>query len=208
VVPAKGRLGRLDCAAITAEFSGSFGRRGPLGYMERCLHRMHGHTVQLHVEDYASGALVWLCQELPADCIHTSNGNGIAPTDSILYNTIYLSAVDYALDDQDMIGLLSALRSRLQPGASVLLISASFLVPPATLHRTKDWLKDQAKTVLEAVGLYHRGQFWGWQRTQEEYRAVMHRAGYASVSDGFIETAGACTYYIEGRGSFDLAHSQ
>lgn len=59
--------------------------------------------------------------------------------------------------------------------------------------------KQAVKTLLRVVGLYHRGQFWGWQRTRSEYRELMRAAGYLQVDDGFIETSDQRTYFIKGR---------
>lgn len=49
--------------------------------------------------------------------------------------------------------------------------------------------------------LYHRGQFWGWVRTREDYRQALTWAGYGGIRDGFVPTAAQETgpYWIEGR---------
>ena len=169
-----------------------------LGYMEYCLYRDHRHNIELHVQDYASDALSWLRQELPDERIHLV---GWACKND-LFDLIYMSAVDYAVPQDEMIKLLSDQNAQLREGGACLLISASFLeeCPPA-IQKIKGWGKGIVKRVLEAFDLYHRGQFWGWQRTKLEYRELMAKAGYIDVADGFIETPNQRTYFIEGRKS-------
>jgi len=168
-----------------------------LGYMERCLHRDHGQNIELHVQDYAADVLTWLRHELPDERIHLV-GEGVGGSD--LFDLIYLSALDYAIPQDEMISLLSDQKAQLCEGGVCLLISASFLEEcPSAIQQIRGWGKDVAKRILEAFGLYHRGQFWGWQRTQSEYRELMIKAGYSDVADGFIETQNQRSYFIEGR---------
>jgi len=168
-----------------------------LGYIELCLHRAHGQNIELHVHDHASDALNWLRQELPDKRIHLTG-----KAKSGLFDLIYLSAVDYAETQHDMIRLLSAQKAQLREGGSCLLISASFLEESlSAIQKVKSEGKDIIKRVLEAFGVYRRGQFWGWQRTQLEYRELMTQAGYVDVVDGFIATQNQRTYFIEGRKS-------
>jgi hypothetical protein len=101
-----------------------------------------------------------------------------------------------------MIKLLSDLKAQLCEGGACLLISASFMEECfSAIQKIKCWVKDIIKRVLEAFGLYRRGQFWGWQRTQSEYRELMTKAGYIGVVDGFIETPNQRSYFIEGHKS-------
>lgn len=50
-----------------------------LGYMEQRLWREHGDRIELHVQDYASEALRWLRQVIPAEHIHDAAGGGGLP---------------------------------------------------------------------------------------------------------------------------------
>jgi hypothetical protein len=169
-----------------------------LGYMEYCLHRDHGQDMELHVQDYASNALTWLRQELPAARIHLAAKG--SQTECRLFDLIYLSAVDYAVEDGALITLLADMKTQLCEGGACLLISASLQDESLSLpRRINDWCKEMAKRVLETVGMYHRGQFWGWLRTQSDYRELMRRAHYHHVTDGFIQTRNLRMYFIEGR---------
>jgi len=49
-----------------------------LGFMEQHLWREHGDRFELHVQDYASEALRWLRQVMPAEHIHEVGGGRIA----------------------------------------------------------------------------------------------------------------------------------
>jgi hypothetical protein len=171
-----------------------------LGYMERCLHRAHGQNIELHVQDYASNASNWLRHELPDERTHLVEGWGKGK--SGLFDLIYMSAVDYAIPQDEMISLLSDQKAQLRVGGACLMISASFLEEcPSAIQKIKDGGEDIGKRILEAFGLYRRGQFWGWQRTESEYQELMTKAGYIDVADGFIQTPNQRTYFIEGRKS-------
>ena len=123
--------------------------------------------------------------------------------DNIRFDLVYLSAVDYALDDNVLVGLLAALRSFMTDRGQCLLISASFQDTPVTLEEKAISLARELKTfaaaALDLFGLRPRGQFWGWSRTQKEYRSIMSCAGYQDIEDGFIDPDKRSHYWIAGR---------
>ncbi len=167
-----------------------------LGYVEHCLNSAQAGVFELHAQDFAGDALAWLRKELPDSRIHCTLEQ---QTRGGPYDLIYLSAVDYALDTEELVAMLEALRGQLRADGSAILISASFWEPPPLMRRVKEAAKDAVKSILGALGLYHRGQFWGWQRSQAEYRDLFVRAGYRTIADGFIQTRSQRIYYIEGK---------
>lgn len=162
-----------------------------LGYMEQSLWRLHGERIELHVQDYASQALQWLKQVLPAERIHQV-GRPVGQ-----FDLIYLSAVDYSMADDDLFALLVSLRQSLRDGGSLMMISASYLEESLS-QRISLSAKDAVKWCLDKAGLRSRGQFWGWMRLRNEYQAVLREAGLSAVSDGFIETPWQRTYWVKG----------
>lgn len=164
-----------------------------LGYMEQRIWRQHGGRIELHVQDYASDALRWLRSVMPSDNIHDITDGGAGS-----YDMIYLSAVDYALDDRELRELLRSLKTSLKPEGRVLMVSASFL-DEATVERVVLSVKDIAKWWLEQIGLYERGQFWGWMRTRYDYHRAMRSAGFTGVADGWLKTANQQTFWIKGQ---------
>ena len=54
-------------------------------------------------------------------------------------------------------------------------------------------------TALALLGLRHRGQFWGWVRTADEYDRLMRAAGYGDIGDGCIDPINSASYWIAGR---------
>lgn len=165
-----------------------------LGYMEQYLWRNFGRCLELHVQDYASEAHRWLRKVMPADHIHSPEDSGELGR----YDLIYLSAVDYAMPDAELVGLLGNLRPYLREGGTIALVSASYLDDSwwrGLVHSSKDVIK----SLLAMLGCYERGQFWGWMRSRSEYRAVMAAAGCKSIDDGFIVTPHQRTYWIRGR---------
>ena len=169
-----------------------------LGYIESCLHREHGDQIEVHVSDYASGALNWLRQELPEERIHLA-GAGAAHGNK--YDLIYLSGVAYAVPTDDLVNLLEDQRTLLSHEGACLIIENSCYEDDVLVSklgcRTK--VKETAKALLSVFGLYQRGQFWGWQRTRAEFRYLMQVAGYSQVEDGFIEISNQRTYFIKGQ---------
>lgn len=165
-----------------------------LGYVEQRLLRQHGSRIELHVQDYSSRALHWIKQVLPPECVHVSDGD----MGGGQFDFIYLSAVDYALCDEDLVDLLVKSRQFLCAGGELMLISASFL-EEAPIKRLIGRIKDAIKYLLDVAGIRHRGQLWGWMRSRDEYRKVMRKAGFLSITDGFLETNHQRTYWIKGR---------
>jgi ubiquinone/menaquinone biosynthesis C-methylase UbiE len=172
-----------------------------LGYMEQYLWRKHGDFVELHAQDYASHSLKWLRQVLPADRIHELGDGGGKATEENRYDLIYLSAVDYALSDEDLLSLLSDVQRALSDGGKVLMISASFLEDPNWRQLVRN-CKRAVIRLLELTGLRKRGQLWGWMRSREDYQTIMRSAGMSGVADGFLETSLHRIYWIEGTGGF------
>ena len=162
-----------------------------LGYIEQRLWYQHGKRIELHVQDYASQALKWLKQVLPGDRIHE------VVTDNHQFDLIYLSAVDYSIPDAELTDFLSSLRRHLCNGGTLLIVSASYLDESAGTQAVA-YFKDVARWILEAMGIRHRGQFWGWMRSRHDYQSVMRRAVTSSVEDGFLITPNQRTYWIKG----------
>jgi hypothetical protein len=169
-----------------------------LGYMEACLHRDYGSRLELHVSDYASDAMRWLRTVLTEDRVHPAGET----YRHLPYDLIYFSAVDYAVRTNEMVDLLVKQKNLLVQSGTCLMISASYL-EESNAARFKNVLKDLAKRLLKIIGLYDRGQFWGWYRTRSEYQELMRAAAYSRIEDGFIRTPGQQTYFIKGQASLD-----
>ena len=165
--------------------------------MEQRLLKMQGHRIDLHVYDNASDGLRWLRQVMPDENIHDAHNEMSRWSHKGRFDLIYLVAVDCVLPDEELVGMLAVLRDYLSAGGHLLVVSASFLdesVGRALLRSCKE----TGKWLLELVGLFDRGQFWGWLRTRSDYRKVMAAVGVGSVADGFIETQNQKTYWIKG----------
>lgn len=175
-----------------------------LGYMEHYM-RARAPQQDLFIHEVASAAWRWIEDEFAENRKLLGMIPDCLPV-GVQFDLIYLSAVDYTLDNDALVGLLSAIRQILcnaMAGRRCLLISASFQDTPATLtgmimsilRRTKPL----ATAVLDHLGQSARGQFWGWTRTQKEYHSLMRRAGYQGIEDGFIDPEKRAHYWISGR---------
>ena len=156
--------------------------------------------LELLIHEVAPSAWAWVGPEFKEERKIVGTIPACIPRD-FQFDVVFLSGVDYALEDADAIELLSALRPFVtHPGGQCLLISASFLDPVTLTERAMSLarrLKAFAEAMLERTGLRPR-QFWGWTRSQEEYRSLFRRAGYIDVEDGFIDSENRSGYWISG----------
>lgn len=130
-----------------------------LGYVEQRLSHQYGERIELHVQDYASQGLQWLKQVLSGYRIHeVFRGN-------YQFVLIYLFVVDYSIPDAELTDFLLSLRCHLCNGGALLMVSASYLDGSAgTL--VVAYVKDVARSILEAMAICPRRQFWGWMRSR------------------------------------------
>jgi hypothetical protein len=172
-----------------------------LGIVERSLSAQNPQ-IDLTIHEIAPNSWRWVEHEFRADRKLTGRIPECMPVNA-QFALVYLATVDYALDDESLVSLLTALRGYIaQPNGECLLISASFERTPETpsefvRSRVGD-LKEIAKDVLGKLGLYSRGQFWGWNRSRGEYRSLMLRAGYRDIQDGFMDPETREHYWIAG----------
>jgi hypothetical protein len=172
-----------------------------LGIVERYL-RAQNPDVDLTIHEIAPSSWRWVEHEFRPDRKLTGRIPECLP-ENAQFDLVYLGTVDYALDDESLVGLLAALRGYIaQPNGECLVISASFEQTPATPSefarlRLGD-LKELAKDFLGRFGLYSRGQFWGWNRSRVEYQSLMRRAGFRDIEDGFIDSEAREHYWIAG----------
>jgi hypothetical protein len=179
-----------------------------LGIMEHHIHATEPDR-DLFIHEVASSAWAWVGTEFAGQRKLIGAIPECVPKD-VRFDMVFLSGVDYAMDDEALVGLLAAIRPFLTgaDGAQCLLISGSFQDTPASLARKAvavvRGLKAVAAAALDMVRLRPRGQFWGWTRTRNEYRSLMRHAGYHDIEDGFIDPDAQTLYWVAGRGSRPL----
>jgi hypothetical protein len=172
-----------------------------LGAVEHFIREQAPET-NLSIHEVAPSAWRWIRCEVPEsrqflgwlpDCLPSG----------LRFDLIYLSAVDYAMEDSALVSLLAALRGHLTERGSCMLFSASFerqrpgLAGACTQAVLR--LRDIVEAAMDWGGLRHRGQFWGWMRTTTDYRRVMLAAGYSDIEEGWIDSARPGSYWIAGR---------
>lgn len=172
-----------------------------VGYMEHFLHDQLPH-LNLFIHEVAPAAWHWVGTEFSQQHKLLGMIPECLPVGA-QFDLVYLSAVDYALDDDALVNLLAAIRPFLaKPAGRCLLISASLQDEPETLSdKIRSLLrsiKALVATSLDRVGMHSRGQFWGWTRTRGEYRAIMERAGYSDIKDGFIDPDRRSSFWVAG----------
>lgn len=166
-----------------------------VGYMERMLVEAMPE-LELHINEPSTVGMRWLRKIIPAERIYIGLPPACLPSD-IRFNSIYLSAVDYGIPQADLIRLMEALRSMLEPGGEIICLSASILEEDSIIGGIVNALKNVLRCGLHYLGI-RRQQFWGWRRTQREYRDLFVAAGLTDIEDGSLSD-GFDTYYIIGK---------
>lgn len=169
-----------------------------LGFVEHLLHQQHPE-MDLYIHEVAPSAWKWISEEVPKDHQFIGMMPECMPT-GIQFDTIYLGTIDYTFDDESLIGFLQIVRSFLTKDGKCLLVSASFLPVPETPKEMIVALLRNIKGITSALqGVFKKtskGQFWGWKRSRKEYLALMQKAGFKNLEDGFFD--GKSFYWVEG----------
>jgi hypothetical protein len=173
-----------------------------IGVMEHYIHAQN-RQLDLFIHDLVPTAMRWIEKEFAADHKFLGWIPSCLP-DDIRFDLIYLCLVDYALDDDALVGLLAAIRPFLKNDSGrCLLISPDCQKTPATLKEKTVLIMQELKTLvamaLDVLGLRSRGQFWGWIRTKNEYQMLTRRAGYRDIEEGFFDAGKHTYYWISGR---------
>jgi hypothetical protein len=171
-----------------------------IGAVEHFL-RLCRPQIDLYIHEVAPTAWVFVGREFPNERRCVGRIPACLPQ-GVRFDLVYLSAVDYCMDDNELRMLLSAIRPFLEDKGRLMLLSASFEITP---HSPRDHivsqlrrLKEGGLAALDFVGLRQRGQFWGWVRSAADYRRLMHEAGYADLIDGYIDPGKRFSYWIGG----------
>lgn len=166
-----------------------------VGYMEKRLLDLMPE-LELHVNEPSTVGLKWLRGHIPTERIYIGLPAACVPPD-LSFDLVYLSAVDYGIPDRELIRALETFRGQLNPGGELICISASLLQEDSFVGGLVNVLKNVIRGFLHYSGV-RRQQFWGWRRTQPEYRRLFAQAGYSDVSDGILDD-GFESYWIRGK---------
>ena len=167
-----------------------------VGYMEHCLvEEMSADELELHVNEPSTVSMRWLRRHVPNERMYIGMPPACLPPD-VFYDVIYLSAVDYSIPTRELQHLLGELRAQLVPGGQLICLSASLLQEDSFIGSFVNALKIVIRGFLHFLGI-RRQQFWGWRRTRDEYRALLRKADFRHLEDGWLED-GFETYWIRG----------
>ncbi len=103
----------------------------------------------------------------------------LSGTDVASVDAAFMVGIDYAFDGQ---GLMRLLRDVREFGCRRLLLASNSI----TRHRVRQALKEQVKAIASAVGLYARGQFWGYTRTPKELIQSLRQARFSVADHGWL----------------------
>lgn len=112
----------------------------------------------------------------------------IKANDSV-FDLAYMSGVEYCFNKQTLdIFLKEVYDFGIK---KLLLISASWY----DRFNVKRFVKDVIKMTLASINLYELGQFWGYQRTPQEFAQAFLNAGFKNLEDGYLQGG---QYWITG----------
>jgi SAM-dependent methyltransferase len=156
----------------------------------------------LEVTEVSVAPLRWLLPHLSSEKVHIGFFPGCVPKDK-RFDFIYLSSVEYFLDDVQFVGILKAVKRYLLTNGVCLILSTAFESETATTRRqiALDSLKGCGNLLLEVCGFRKKKekQFWGFLRNKTDFAKAMALAGYLGIRDGFVDTESPITtYWIEG----------
>lgn len=155
-----------------------------LGAIEHYL-KLKAPELDLYVHEVAPSAWQWIGKEFSDDRKITGLLPECLPKDTE-FDLIYLSAVDYAFEEENLIEFLSSLRGSIKGSGE-----GRCLIIPGMVQNDDNgsnfilYLKKFVKRLLELTRIRSPGQFWGWVRSRDEFCKIMERAGFQDVYDAF-----------------------
>ncbi len=98
----------------------------------------------------------------------------IMKDDNIVFDLVYANAIDYVFNNAEY---LKFLESIVKYGIKEFyMISVSYYKPSIKLSA-----KQCIKKILNLLGKYNYGQFWGYVRTIEEQKNLLKQAGFSDI---------------------------
>ncbi len=164
-----------------------------VGYMERMLLKEMRDEIELYVNEPSTVCMKWLRRLIPGERIFIGQPPDCLSPD-VFYDMIYLSAVDYGIPQAQLARTLDHLRYQLKPDGEIVCLSASLLEEESLVASFVNFCKNCLRGALHYLGI-RKQQFWGWRRTQNEYRDLFLQSGYGSIQDGWLDD-GFDTYWI------------
>lgn len=155
-----------------------------LGFQEKALLGL-GYS-ELEVTEVSEHPLKWIRPHLAEDRIHVGLFPSCLPADR-WYDSILLAGIDVFFDETQWVEFLREVRARLNRMGNCTMISWT-LEHEGPLLRSMTKMKAWARQALETLHIRHRGQFWGYTRTRQEYRAAFLHAGFTNLTDETIDT--------------------
>lgn len=155
-----------------------------IGYMEQDIWERKNGNFNLYVQDFARSSSIWLEKIIPPENIFYHD---VAKSDLPgKYDLIYMAGVAYALKDEELIEFLSILKRHLKPEGKLLLLWGACDQKQSFFPTLKYQIKEIVKTILSRFSLFEKGQFWGWMRTNTEYKNLIASAGFKNIDEGNI----------------------
>ena len=155
-----------------------------LGIQEKVLLELGYSNVE--VTEVSEHPLRWIRTHLPADRIHIGLFPSCLPPGR-QYDSILFAGIDMFFDEVQWVDFLRQVRTYLKGTGNCTMLGWT-LEHEDPFVRAVLKIKDRTFQVLELFRIRHRGQFWGYARTRQEYRTGFLRAGFTELADETIDT--------------------
>ena len=97
-----------------------------------------------------------------------------ALSENLRFDMAYANGIDYVFNNNEYKDFL---KSIIEYGIKeFVMVSVSYYRPGI-----KSYIKQNAKKILNILGLYSLGQFWGYMRTIDEQKKLLFKAGFSTV---------------------------
>lgn len=170
-----------------------------VGYVELCLKDMLP-SIDFNALDYSSDNMRWIESHFEPNQLFSGELRDCSFNEK-KFDFIYLSALDYALDDAEFLEMLKILQLHLAENGLVVLISPSCISHILSLKSIKILVKSVIAKTIDLCKVNLGWQFWGWYRTRGEIRYSFRKANINILDDGFLRSKDGVgkNYFILGQ---------
>lgn len=156
-----------------------------IGAIEKALIDLGISPNRITVTDTSEKSLSWIRDELPYQ--HTLVGEIPACIpEGKTYDAVILSAVEYALNNAQLLGLLASINDLLNVNGKLLLISASVMNDHLSMFSI---IKSYLYLLFHSIAKKEMPQFWGFERRPDEIISLLVTSGYEVTCSERISTA-------------------
>lgn len=150
-----------------------------IGYIEYNIKNAGRNIVAIEPSQKASEFIkkfsnIKIYNGFPSLCLNEKEG-------MLLYDFIYMVAVDYIFNNNELISLLKNIKNF--KAKNFLLISVSIYKSQSLSQTFKHFIK----LIMSFFNFYELGQLWGYERKSEDFLYIFRKTGFVNIKSGFLK---------------------